>query len=209
MIPDMPSQDSTAGQDYTDRLRGLEQPVWKRVLDVQRPYRWNLRRLFGEREVLDIGCGLGRCLAHLAPRGVGVDHNPHSIAECRDRGLTAYTTTEFPDSEHAVPGRYDGMLAAHLVEHMPHSQAVEILASYLDYLTPDARLVLVCPQEAGYKSDATHVEYADLDALADVAGQLGFTPVKRSSFPLPRPAGKVFKYNEFVLVADRAPGSQS
>jgi SAM-dependent methyltransferase len=199
----MASLESTEGEEYTDRLKRLELPLWKRLLDVQAPYRWNIRRLFGDREVLDVGCGIGRCLAHLAPRGVGVDHNPHSIATCRDRGLTAFTTEEFGESEYAKPGRFGGMLAAHLVEHMPHSEAVGILSGYLDYLAPDARLVLICPQERGYASDSTHVEFADFDALTDVANQLGFTRVRRQSFPLPRAAGKVFTYNEFVLVADR------
>src|SRR5689334_13019600 len=86
---------ATEGADYTDRLKRLTGPRWKRVLDVQRPYRWNARRLFGERRVLDVGCGIGRNLEHIAPHGVGVDHNASSIAECRRRGLVAYTTDEF------------------------------------------------------------------------------------------------------------------
>jgi 2-polyprenyl-3-methyl-5-hydroxy-6-metoxy-1,4-benzoquinol methylase len=200
----MGSLESTEGEEYTDRLKRLEQPLWKRVLDVQAPYRWNLRRLFGDREVLEIGCGIGRCLTHLAPRGVGVDHNEHSIDECRARGLTAFTVDEFAESEYAKPGRFGGLLAAHLVEHMPREDAVKILSGYLDHLAPDARMILICPQERGYASDTTHVAFSDFDALTDVAYQLGFTKTRRQSFPLPRFAGKAFTYNEFVLVADRA-----
>jgi 2-polyprenyl-3-methyl-5-hydroxy-6-metoxy-1,4-benzoquinol methylase len=200
----MGSLESTEGEEYTDRLKRLEQPLWKRVLDVQAPYRWNLRRLFGDREVLEVGCGIGRCLAHLAPRGVGVDHNEHSINECRERGLTAFTVDEFAETEYAKPARFGGILAAHLVEHMPREDAVKILTGYLDYLKPDARMILICPQERGYASDSTHVAFSDFDALTDVAYQLGFTKTRRQSFPLPRFAGKAFTYNEFVLVADRA-----
>lgn len=199
----MASLDSTEGEEYTNRLNRLQTSSWKKVLDVQAPYRWNLRRLFGEREVLEVGCGIGRCLAHLAPRGVGVDHNKHSIEECRRQGLTAFNTDDFFESEYAKPGRFSGMLAAHLVEHMPREDAVKILQGYLEYLTPDARLVLICPQERGYASDSTHVAFSDFDALTDVAYQLGFAKTKRQSFPLPRFAGKAFTYNEFVLVADR------
>ncbi len=199
----MASLESTGGEEYTDRLNRLQTPLWKRVLDVQAPYRWNLRRLLGDREVLEVGCGIGRCLSHLAPRGVGVDHNQHSIEECRRRGLTAFTSDEFAETEYAKPGRFGGMLAAHLVEHMPREDAVKILAGYLDYLAPDARLVLICPQERGYASDSTHVVFSDFEALTDVAEQLGFTTTKQQSFPLPRFAGKAFTYNEFVLVADR------
>ncbi|OLR93148.1 methyltransferase type 11 [Actinokineospora bangkokensis] len=200
-VPEVASPHSTDGQDYTDRLARLEGPRWKQVLDVQAPYRWNVRRLFGDREVLDVGCGIGRNLAHLAPRGVGVDHNEHSVQLCRERGLTAFSTAEFFDTEYATKGRYGGMLAAHLVEHMPREQAVEVLAGYTPYLAPGAKVVLICPQEKGYTTDATHVAFTDFDGLADVAGQLGLVVDRRISFPLPRPAGKVFPYNEFVLVA--------
>lgn len=195
--------ETTDGRDYTDRLIQLQQPVWKRVLDVQAPYRWNIRRLFGDREVLDVGCGIGRNLAHLAPHGVGVDHNQHSIDVCRQRGLTAFSTAEFGATEYARPGRFGGLLAAHLIEHMPRPDAVDVLAGYLDYLAPGARVVFICPQERGYTTDRTHVAFTDLDGLADVAGQLGLAVTRRLSFPLPRIAGRVFAYNEFVLVATK------
>lgn len=196
--------ESTENSDYTDRLIRLEQPLWKRMLDVQAPYRRKLRELFGDREVLDVGCGLGRCLGHLAPNGVGVDHNKHSIQVCRDRGLTAFTVEEFADTEYAKPGRYSGMLAAHLIEHMPRADAVEILGGYLDYLAPEARVVFICPQEKGYAADPTHVSFTDLDGLRDVAEQLGLTVENGLSFPLPRFAGKSFPYNEFILVSKNA-----
>jgi 2-polyprenyl-3-methyl-5-hydroxy-6-metoxy-1,4-benzoquinol methylase len=196
--------ESTDGAEYTDRLSRLQQPLWKRVLDVQAPYRWNVRRLFGDREVLDVGCGIGRNLGHLAPHGVGVDHNEHSVRICREHGLTAFTVEEFGRSEYARPGRFGGLLAAHLVEHMPRPDAVKILAGYLEHLAPGGRVVLICPQERGYASDSTHVEFTDLDGLADVATQLGLSVDRRMSFPLPRFAGKLFVYNEFVLVATKS-----
>ena len=76
---------STEGAAYADRLERLETVWWKRALDVQRPYRWNLRRL-DPGFTLDIGCGLGRNLSHLDGNGVGVDHNPDSVAIARSRG---------------------------------------------------------------------------------------------------------------------------
>lgn len=193
--------ESTENSDYTERLMRLEQPLWKRMLDVQAPYRKKLRELFGDREVLEIGCGLGRCLGHLAPHGVGVDHNKHSIQVCRDRGLTAFTVDEFEGSEYAKPGRFGGILAAHLIEHMPRPEAVEILGSYMDYLAPGARAVFICPQEKGYAADPTHVAFTDIEGLSDVARQLGMTVDQGLSFPLPRFAGKTFPYNEFIVVA--------
>src|SRR5262245_18657812 len=117
---------STLGADYTGRLTRLEEARWKQLLDVQAPYRWHVRKLFGNRQVLDVGCGIGRNLGHLAPYGVGVDHNAHSIEVCRARGLTAFTSGEFVDCEYAQPGRFGGMLLAHVVEHMTGEQAEEL-----------------------------------------------------------------------------------
>jgi 2-polyprenyl-3-methyl-5-hydroxy-6-metoxy-1,4-benzoquinol methylase len=195
----------TDGSTYTEWLvrNQLQPPAWKRALNVQAPYRWNIRRLLGGREVLDVGCGLGRNLSHLGGRGVGVDHNQHSIQICRQRGLKAFTTEEFSKSEYAAPGRFNGLLAAHLIEHMTRSDAIGILAGYLDYLKPDARVVLICPQQRGYASDPTHVQFTDLEGLAEVASELGLAVTRRMSFPLPLFAGSVFTYNEFVLVADK------
>ncbi len=191
----------TEGVEYTERLKRVSGPRWKQVLDVQRPYRWNARRLLGDRHVLDVGCGIGRNLEHLSPNAVGVDHNSASVAECQSRGLSAFTTDEFFADFERHQGAYTGLIAAHLVEHMQPEQAVQILGSYAGALAPGARIVLICPQEKGYASDATHINFSDLDTLADVAQSCGWNVEQRLSFPFPRGAGKVFKYNEFVLVA--------
>lgn len=198
-----PPAESTQKDEYTRRLLRLQKPPWKRLLDVQAPYRWNVRRLFGDREVLDLGCGIGRNLDHLRPRGVGVDHNPRSIEVCHQRGLTAFTIEDFPETDFARPHRFGGLLAAHLIEHMHRSVAIELLAPYLDYVAPGGRVVLICPQERGFASDRSHVEFTDLDALSEIARALGLAVLSRASFPLPRLAGRLFTYNEFVLVASK------
>ena len=109
---------------YTERLKGAR---WKRALNTQAPYRWNLRRLdLGY--VLDIGCGIGRNLGHLDGNGVGVDVSPTSIAEARARGLVAYTAEEFPTSPDAQPERYDSLLFAHVLEHMTHAEASDLVS---------------------------------------------------------------------------------
>lgn len=199
----------TAAAEYAERLRRLETARWKRLLDVQAPYRWNLRRLRLGR-TLDVGCGIGRNLAHLTdgrhPAPVGVDHNPTSVALARERGFRAWTVAEFLDGragDDARPGSFDSLLAAHLVEHLPEDQAREVLGSYLPYLRPGGRVVLITPQERGYPTDPTHVRFCGWPELTALAGDLGLTVLRRYSFPFPRPAGRIFPYNEFVLVARR------
>ena len=200
---DLPSPQpppATAGRDYTQRLLRLEQASWKRLLDVQAPYRWNVRRLCPGR-VLDVGCGVGRNLAHLGDRAVGVDHNAHSVEVARQRGGTAYTPDELGPAGQAEPASYDCLLAAHLLEHLPEAEATGLLRSYLPLVRPGGRVVLITPQELGWRSDATHVRWVGPAELRRTAEQLGLRLDAQRSFPFPRPAGRVFRYNEFVQVA--------
>ena len=88
------SSPSTAGTEYAERLNRLQNKKWKKVLNVQAPYRANIRRMKLGRTV-DVGCGNGRNLSWLSAESVGVDHNPHLVEAARSRGLTAYTTEEF------------------------------------------------------------------------------------------------------------------
>lgn len=201
----MATASDTRTQSYTDRLRRQGSVWWKRLLDVQRPYRWNLRRMkLGF--VLDVGCGLGRNLANLGGKGaaVGVDHNSASVAEARSRGFEAYLPEDLEASEHARPGRFDALLFSHVLEHMTAAQAEALLRSYLPYLRTGGRVVMITPQEAGFHSDPTHVELVDLDGLERLARAAGLRVLERSSFPFPRPVGRVFRYNEFVVVAEKA-----
>lgn len=195
-----PASTDTASAGYTERLARLGGASWKQWLDVQRPYRWNIRRMNLGR-VLDIGCGIGRNLAHLDGNGVGIDHNPTSVATARARGFTAYTPDEFRTSPHAHPDAFDSVLLAHVVEHVPHDTAVRLLRDYLPHVRARGRVVLICPQERGWESDATHVRFVDHSGLVELCHEVGLTVESASSFPFPRFAGRVFRYNEFVVRA--------
>jgi hypothetical protein len=61
-------------QEYTDLLLRLQTKRWKRLLHVQAPWGWNLRRL-NPGFTLEIGCGIGRNLLQLGGTGVGTDTN--------------------------------------------------------------------------------------------------------------------------------------
>ncbi|WP_327290904.1 class I SAM-dependent methyltransferase [Streptomyces sp. NBC_01198] len=183
----------TASPDYTARL------LARRVLPTQAPYRWNLRRLRLGR-VLDVGCGVGRNLRHCAPGSVGVDHNEHSVAAARARGLTAYTPEEFAATD-CAPGSFDSLLCAHVLEHLDAAKASALLARYLPYVRPGGRAVLITPQEAGFASDATHVRFVGFAELTEEARAAGLDVRRAYSFPLPRAAGRLFRHNEFVLVS--------
>jgi SAM-dependent methyltransferase len=194
---------STKNDDYTKRL--LDQSVWwKRILDVQRPYRIHLRRL-NLGSVLEIGCGIGRNLINLGKdtRSIGIDHNPNSVAVAVSRGLVAFTPEQFLSSHYAQPSSFDSLLASHVAEHMAREAIVSLLKEYLLYLRCGARVVIVTPQEAGYRADPTHVEFMDFDVLVRVLEDAGLIVLRYYSFPLPRLFGKIFKYNEFVIIGQK------
>jgi 2-polyprenyl-3-methyl-5-hydroxy-6-metoxy-1,4-benzoquinol methylase len=189
----------TQSCDYKDRLVNLQSAWWKKWLNVQAPYRWNIRRI-AKGATLEIGCGIGRNLSHLEGKGTGVDHNPECIAEVRKRKLLAFTPEEFHAQQTKTPTLYDNLLFSHVLEHMTAEDAKKLLLDYTQFLKPDGKVIIITPQEAGQNSDPTHVAFMDFTALDELAASIGYRAEKNYSFPFSRWAGKYFLYNEFVSV---------
>jgi SAM-dependent methyltransferase len=191
----------TRTSSYANRLQAFDRG-WRRWLDVQRPYRWNIRRL-GLGFTLDVGCGVGRNLLHLGGRsaGVGIDHSPPIVELARARGLEVFTPEQFAASPFARPGRFDSLLLAHVIEHMHFDQARALIETHLPYLRAGGKLVMLVPQEAGFRSDPTHVEYFRAQDLTRLAGACGLTPIRTFSFPFPAIVGKAFPHNETIMLA--------
>jgi len=192
----------TEDLDYTLRLQRRGSRWWKRALCAQAPYRWNIRRLV-KGFVLDVGCGIGRNLLHLDGTGVGIDHNPHSVEIVRALGLQAFGPDEFDKSVFNVPDRFDAMLLAHVAEHMTPDEAAGLIRKYLPLVRKSGQVILICPQEAGYRSDPTHVTFMGFDKLRALAQTLGLAVKREYSFPFPRFCGWFFRHNEMILVAQK------
>ncbi|MFT6436960.1 MAG: 2-polyprenyl-3-methyl-5-hydroxy-6-metoxy-1,4-benzoquinol methylase [Candidatus Azotimanducaceae bacterium] len=196
--------DDTKDIAYRDRLQGKE-TWWKQLLDVQRPYRANLRRLkLGH--VLEVGCGIGRNLKNLRTIGieaVGVDHNPYSVEEAKLRGFNALTVDQFNSKYAAEKEQFDSILVSHVLEHMTMSEAIDLLQCYLPSLKQPGQVVIITPQERGFSTDPTHVEFMDFEKLEEIMVEVPLTTHRKYSFPFPRFFGKLFTYNEFVVVAKR------
>ena len=188
---------SSTGPEYAARLDRLSSARWKRL--IPNPYGWLVRRIATGR-VLDVGCGIGRCLGFLDGRGVGIDPNEAAIALCRERGYTAFTPEEFALDDR---GLFDTMLCAHVVEHLTADEASGLMQLYASMVRPGGRVVLIVPQQRGFRSDATHVRFVGATELGELARESGLIVKSMRSFPLPRWAGGFFVYNETVLVARR------
>ncbi|RBW63019.1 methyltransferase type 11 [Tenacibaculum sp. E3R01] len=193
---------NTNKKAYTDRLITKQYVWWKRLLDVQRPYRNNIRKL-NLGYTLDIGCGIGRNLLHIEGNGVGVDHNIDSVNICKSKGLIAYSNKEFKLSKYCKKENFDSILLAHVAEHMTKSEAVFLLKEYVPLLKKKGRIVIITPQEAGYKSDSTHVEFTDFTIVKEIFDELIISHERFYSFPFPRVFGKIFKHNEFISIGKK------
>lgn len=188
--------------DYTNTLVKKQMAGWKRFFNVQALYRWNLRRL-RPGFTLDIGCGIGRNLINLGGNAVGVDYNAASVKIARERGFRAFTLEEFSGSQFNSPEYFDSILLAHVAEHMTLVEVVALLKEYLHLLKPKGRLIMINPQEAGYRSDPTHIEFMDFAKMRYITKELKLEIFKEYSFPFPRFFGHFLYFNEFISVSTK------
>lgn len=191
---------TTSKKEYTEGLISRQSKWWKTLFNVQAPYRFNIRRL-KPGFVLDVGCGIGRNLLHLDGYGIGVDHNAASVEVCKQRGLTAFTVEDFKSAVYNEFERFDSLLFAHVAEHMTANDFANLLIEYLPFLKKGGKVIVITPQEYGYRSDDTHIQFMDFEKVKDIVTNKGLTIQQQYSFPFPRFVGKMFKFNEFVSVA--------
>jgi 2-polyprenyl-3-methyl-5-hydroxy-6-metoxy-1,4-benzoquinol methylase len=194
---------SSTSPEYAARLQALSAKRWKRY--VPNPYRWVIRRQ-ARGEVLDVGCGIGRCLDFLRGRSLGIDPNVDAVAVCASRGLTAMTVDAFW-ADGGADRRFDTVLCAHVVEHMTHDEAADLLRPYVALLRPGGSLMVVVPQLRGHHSDVTHVRLVSADDLTSLVADLGLTVTRVWSFPGPAWLGRWFIYNETIALAAHPAGA--
>ena len=199
-IPIAKGPSDTSDEEYTRRLEAHQLVWWKQLVPVQAPYQWNLRRL-KPGITLEIGCGIGRNLATLGPGSVGVDHNASSVETARSRGFVAFSPEELRSSKYGRPGSFDTLLVAHVLEHLTTHEAESLVAEYVHLIRPLGTLILITPQEVGFRSDASHKTFMDFAGLTALCQNFGARVERQFSFPFPRRVGRVFIYNEFVVLA--------
>ena len=128
------------------------------------------RRRLGR--TLDVGCGSDRNLGSLAAGPVGVDHIP-TWWRWREPPVTRRTPSR---SAAQQPAPFDALLFAHVLEHLVWDDAVRLVRDYLAHLRPGGTVLFVCPQERGYDSDPTHLQFLDGPDLQRLARERRAAP---------------------------------
>jgi SAM-dependent methyltransferase len=142
--------------------------------------------------VLDLGCGRGEFLELLNARGVhglGVDADSEMIAQVKSKGLEAVEgdATEYL---RAHPAEFDGIFAAHLIEHLPPDDVEGLVAAAAGALKPAGRLILVTPnphnlqmQLHDFWIDLQHTRFYSPDIVRWIVHRAGLREIEIGENP--------------------------
>lgn len=134
---------------------------------------------FLDGKILDVGCGIGDFVRYNS-NVTGVDVNPQSVTFCKSKGLDVHLM---------VSGRipfeinsFNGVMLDNVLEHL--SDPTELLAEIGRVLKADGKLLVGVPGEQGFKSDADHKRFYDLDLLRITLSESGFRYLSSFYTPL-------------------------
>jgi O-antigen chain-terminating methyltransferase len=154
------------------------------LLDRYVPY---AERFAAGSRVLDLGCGRGEFLQLLKQRGVdglGVDADLEMVNAVRERGLNAQNVHvhEFLQRH---PEEFDGIFAAHLIEHLRPDQFAELARLAVRGLRSGGRLILVTPnphnlsmQLHDFWTDLQHVRFYTPEIVRWVVHEAGLKDIE-------------------------------
>jgi SAM-dependent methyltransferase len=143
--------------------------------------------------VLDIGFGRGEFLRLLAERGVhglGIDLDEAMVQFGRNLGLSV-EVAEAHDYLATRADQFDGVFAAHLIEHMSAEEMQDLVRSAVSALKPGGRLLLVTPnphnlqvQLYEFWTDLQHVRFYTPDIMKWVLHDAGLRDIESGDNPV-------------------------
>jgi len=176
--------------DFDALYRGFEDRFRGSIDEVRAKQRMHVPVFAdaGNGTVLDIGCGRGEFLALLKEAritGRGVDTNHAMIAEARARGLDAVEGDALDYLSSLPDASLAGAIASQVIEHLPPTYVVALLATAFKKLRPGAPIVLETINPAcwlgffsSYLRDFTHVWPAHPETLQYLMQASGFNRVE-------------------------------
>lgn len=137
----------------------------------------------GCKTVLDVGCGRGEFLELLKQAGItttGLDTDEGMGDHVRDRGFKFQQQDLFQYLE-STPDRFDGIFAAHVLEHLSPEQVIRFLESCKRVLNPGGTVVVATPNPSSasvhlteFWRDATHIRPYNLELVNFFLHHCGF-----------------------------------
>lgn len=163
------------------------------VREHQRDYADLLR---GARRVVDLGCGRGELIEMLVAEGVdayGVELEQDFVDLAAARGLRVLHGDGIAHLEGLEPATVDGVVASHVVEHLPPGDVLRLVAAAARALAPGGTLILETPNpeslvagSVNFHRDLTHRRPIHPDTLAFLCESAGFSDVAvRRLSPVP------------------------
>jgi len=148
------------------------------------------------KRVVDVGCGRGELLEVLRDAGVsayGVELDEDMIAVCREKGLELVEGDAVAGLEALDEGAVDGIVASHVVEHLPPDRLWRLISTAAEKLADGGILVVETPNpesllasSVNFHRDPTHVRPVHPDTLSFLCESAGFARVEiRRLAPVP------------------------
>jgi O-antigen chain-terminating methyltransferase len=163
------------------------------VVERQQAYVDELR---SERRVVDLGAGRGELVKLLTEAGVpayAVEIEPDFVELMRDEGLEVVDQDAIAHLRGLDDGQLGGIVASHLVEHLPAPAVSELVALAADKLAAGGVLIVETPNpesvvagSVNFHRDLTHMRPIHPDTLAFLCESEGFSKVEiRRLSPVP------------------------
>jgi SAM-dependent methyltransferase len=137
--------------------------------------------------VLDIGCGSGvflELLREKGVKGVGVEINDEYAAQCEAKKLDVKRQDALVFLRD-YPNSFNGIMAAHLIEHFNGVTALQLISLARDALKTGGLLILITPNTKdlgviteNFWLDITHQRPYPLKLLRKMLSDAGFSEVR-------------------------------
>jgi hypothetical protein len=191
-------------QDYFEYLNNRS-PIRKTVRTI---YLNDIKK-YCIGKTIDLGCGVGELLKIWPEGSIGFEVNKVVVEFCKKNGLNVNLYVPEEDNYNfkmIEAGKYETFTMNHVLEHLERSfEIINKIFESCDRLGIK-RIVFTVPGHKGYKSDATHQTFINMDYLT----KTGVTDNKyyqlrvNKYFPVNSEAfSRYFTHNELRLVFDK------
>lgn len=191
-------------QDYFDYLHNRSS-FRKKV----RTYYLNDIKKYCIGKTIDFGCGVGELLKALPEGSIGFEVNKVVVEFCKKNGLNV--NLYIPEEDNYEfrmigKGQFESFTMNHVLEHLERS--ADIISRIFESCARIGikRIVFTVPGHKGYKSDATHQTFINMDYLArsGVTDNKYYQLKVNKYFPINSEAfSRYFTHNELRLVFDK------